>query len=66
MARKPKPSQWVLLGSLVLGAAAAAGAAWTWPGAHWALYAGGGFVLGALTYSRLLELFAYEALVDRD
>ena len=37
-----------------------------WPGAHWGIYAGDGFIIGAVLYAKLIELFAYEAIMNRD
>ena len=65
MAHKLKPSEWTALGSLALGAIGGGGAWWLWPGAHWGFYAGGGFIVGALLYGKLIELFAYWAMMDR-
>ncbi len=39
---------------------------WLWPGAPWWVYAGGGFIVGALLYTKLIELIAYETIMDRD
>ena len=29
-----------------------------WPGAHWGIYAGGGFIVGALLYTKMIELLS--------
>ena len=66
MARKIKPSEWTALACLTFGAVLGGGAWWLWPGAHWGLYAGGGFIIATLLYMELIKMFAYEAIMDRD
>ena len=63
---KIKPSGWIALWSLTVGEGLGFAAWWFWPGAHWGLYLGGGFVITCLLYPELIKHFAYEAILARD
>ena len=62
---KIKPSGWILLYSLAVGEGLGCAAWWFWPGAHWGVYLGGGFVIACLLLPELLKNFAYQSIVDR-
>ncbi len=66
MARKIKPSHWVLLGSVAVGAVVGGGAWLLWPGAVWWAYVSGALFVGVMLFPQLSEHFANVALMDRD
>lgn len=66
MARKFKPSERIVLESMIVGAVVGGGIWWLWPGAHWGLYAVIGFIVFAMYWDQALKSAADKAIVDRD